>query len=205
MAKTKRLGTTTCLPPGLFVSSSIFERGFYLDRGFIWYRHDFWIELKSRLFSPWLLLLYLHAFILLCTVDGAKIYAFLLTIVLAILIISSMFKRIISPRVAFDLENREIIDYFSDRYPFSMNFDGIATLGVMRNTKNRFDPIVGVFAESFSGDIFWVTIFYRKTEDVLLDEYLNGLKVIIGTKAKIENRDFDGRFSTLGRYISSVR
>ena len=80
MAKTKRLGTTTCLPPGLFVSSSIFERGFYLDRGFIWYRHDFWIELKSRLFSPWLLLLYLHAFILLCTVDGAKIYAFLLTI-----------------------------------------------------------------------------------------------------------------------------
>ena len=205
MAKTKRLGTTTCLPPGLFVSSGIFERGFYLDRGFIWYRHDFWIELKSACFSLGTIILLFPLYFLALTSEAPLYGSVFITVFWIWIVCTNIFKRVISPRVAFDLENREIINYFSESYPFSMNFDNIATLGMMRNKKNRFERTIGVFAESFSGDIFWFTVFYRNTEAVTerLDEYLNGLKVIIGEKVKIENRDFDG--VSLGRYILSIR
>ena len=206
MAKTKRLGITTCLPPGLFVSSGIFERGFYLDRGFIWYRHDFWIELKSACFSLGTIILLFPLYFLALTSEAPLYGSVFITVFWIWIVCTNIFKRVISPRVAFDLENREIIDYFSDRHPFSMNFDSIATLGIMRNNKkNRFDGAIGVFAESFSGNVFWLTVFYRNTEAVTerLDEYMNGLRIMIGTKAKIENRDFDD--VSITRRILSIR
>ena len=118
MAKTKRLGTTTCLPPGLFVSSSIFERGFYLDRGFIWYRHDFWIELKSACFSLGTIILLFPLYFLALTSEAPLYGSVFITVFWIWIVCTNIFKRVISPRVAFDLENREIINYFSESYPW---------------------------------------------------------------------------------------